>query len=287
MFQITEHFEYSDACFFRSRKPENRDLCICADFNTLPSEYGKGMIRIVMDGMSVGNGKEAVELAAPVLYRQLVGPFMALSRELALYIEQCMQEQTDEDEMYDYIRERIHFVLLDGLRQTNNIMRQSRYEEPHCTVSAAVVFYRRIYTANLGDSPIFLMDLDAEEPALEPLYVCDNLAGAKLRSGALTEEQALHSRGMSLVDRFLGWKQDDLLADREIHFKETPLPQSCLLMLGSDGALSQVLQQDMAQAIRINLPAGLSAVMASLQHMVERSGSVDDFTLLMDLIESD
>ena len=115
MFHVRDHFEFSEACFARDDHPENRDLCISVDFNTLPSEYGKGLIRIVMDGMSNGNGKEAVELAAPVLYQHLVGPMMAASRKLALYIEDCVQNQQDEDQMREHISHMIRAILLDGL----------------------------------------------------------------------------------------------------------------------------------------------------------------------------
>ena len=287
MFHVRDHFEFSEACFARDDHPENRDLCISVDFNTLPSEYGKGLIRIVMDGMSNGNGKEAVELAAPVLYQHLVGPMMAASRKLALYIEDCVQNQQDEDQMREHISHMIRAILLDGLDRTNRALCQSSHPEPYCTISVAVVFYRHIYTANMGDSPIYLLDLEAPNKELVPLFTCDNEAAELITFGALTEETALHSRSQSRVRRFLGYKGHNLLEYGEIHFRVTELPLSGVLLLGSDGALSQLTRRSMGTLIEDNLLRDLDTVMQTLQNMVKESGSVDDFTLLMDRIETD
>lgn len=287
MFHVSDHYEFSEACFERFDKPENRDLCISVDFNALPSEYGKGLIRIVMDGMSNGDGKEAVELAAPVLYQYLVGHMLAVSRELALYIEDCVQNQYDEELMLSHIREVIHTVIFDGLDRTNRALRSSSKPEPYCTISVAVVFYRHVYTANMGDSPIYLLDCNDSNAELTPLFDCDNEAAELIALGALTEADALHTKHQSRVRRFLGYKGYDMLETGEIHFRTTPLPQSSVLLLGSDGALSQLTRQTIGQLVRDNLCRDLNAVMAALQDMVEETGSVDDFTLLMDRIEAD
>lgn len=287
MFLVKEHYEFSDACFERDEKPENRDLCICADFNTLPSEYGKGSVRIVMDGMSNGDGKEAVELAAPVLLYHLAGRMMSVSRELAQYIEDCLESGVDEETMWEYVHSTVYGVVLEGLRRANRALYNSSCEEPYCTVSVAVVFHRRIYTANMGDSPIYLLDLSDKEPELKPLFTCDNIAAEMIASGALTEETALYSPYQSKVRRFLGYKQYDMLAGGEIHFMETPLPQSGILLLGSDGALSQLLRREMAEVIRNHWEEGLAAVKDELLIRVGDTGSTDDFTLVMDWIEAD
>lgn len=284
MFRVKKHDEFSEACFERENKPENRDLCISADFNALPSEYGKGLIRIVMDGMSNGDGKEAVELAAPVLYQHLVGRMMTISWELAHYIEDCVQRQCEEEEILAHIREVIRMVIFDGLDQANRALRQSSKPEPYCTISVAVVFYRHLYTANMGDSPIYLLDCKEPDGELQPLFVCDNEAAELISFGVLNEDDALHTAYQSHVRRFLGYKGFDMLEDGEIHFRVTPLPRSCVLMLGSDGALSQLTRQSMAQIVRDNLPRGMDSVREALLDQVEESGSVDDVTLLMDWI---
>ncbi len=287
MFYVKEHVEFSEACFERFQKPENRDLCISVDLNTLPSEYGKALIRIVMDGMTNADGKEAVELAAPMLYQYLIGPMMAVSRKLALYIEDCSENNLPEDVILAHISNSIHAVLLDGLDRINRGLCNSSNPKPYCTISVAVVFYRHIYTANMGDSPIYLMDLNSESKELLPLFVCDNEAAELIAVGALTEETALHSQAQNHVRRFLGYKGRNLLEDSEIHFRVTPLPQTSVLLIGSDGALSQLTRRCMGKVIEDNICRDLDAVMQELQHMVEESGSVDDFTLLMDYIESD
>lgn len=287
MFYVKDHLEFSEACFERDQKPENRDLCMSVDFNMLPSQYGKTLIRIVMDGMSHGDGKEAVELAAPVLSQYLVGPMMAISRRLGLDIEEAVQKNLNEKEFLPDVEATIHTVLLEGLNRANRALRDSSKPEPHTTISVAVVFYRHIYTANMGDSPIYLFNMGSSEQKLIPLFVCDNEAAELIAMGALKEEEALHSEAQSRVRRFLGWKEWDLLENGEIHFRVTPLPQSSVLLLGSDGALSQLTRQSMEMVIDDNICRDLDAVKQELLHMVEESGSVDDVTLLMDRIVAD
>jgi len=87
VFTIKDHFEYSEACFKREPASQNQDLCICTDFSTLPTPYGKGTVRIVMDGMGQGDGKEAVEIAAQALLHHLTGQLALTSRSMADYLE--------------------------------------------------------------------------------------------------------------------------------------------------------------------------------------------------------
>lgn len=288
MFVVNEHLAYSEACFDRPGRPSNQDLCIAADFDSKPSYFGKGLIRIVMDGMSNGSGKEAVDAAAPSLYLNLAGKLMSVSRELSLYVEKAMEDPfKTEQVIHDYLATRIRSVLLDSLRATNTILRYSPADKAYCTVSVAVVFHRCLYTANMGDSPIYLLDLADENAPLQPLFIADNQAGTKIARGEMTEEEALHSDYQNGLQRFLGYEPYDLLDDENIHFRVTKLPQSSLLLLGSDGALSQLLRRDMAEIIRSHLSDGLPAIRDALIEHVGRSGSDDDFTLTIDWIETD
>lgn len=286
MFAIKDHYEYSAACFKRDDKPENRDLCICADFSLLPGEFGKCSVRIVMDGMSKGNGKEAVELAAPVLIHGLVGNLMNRCCEMARELEDN-EGAVWEQEIERTIRNTIFGCLFSSLKEANDTLCKSRYEEPHCTVSIAVIFHRHIFTANMGDSPIYLLDLSGESTELKPLFTCDNVAAEKINEGLLTEESALHSYYQSQVRRFLGCKKVDLLIDREIHFRVTELPCSGVLLLGSDGALSQLTRKEMGEIVSAYLSKGLSAAARELNIRVGETGSRDDFTLTMDWIKAD
>lgn len=287
MFFVKEHLECCEAFFEREVHPENRDLCICTDVSTLPTPYGKALVRMVLDGMSHGEGKEAVEIASEVLLYHAASRMNSMSRNLALYIEESVHANKSAGEISAYLNSTIQDVLLGALEAANRSLRQCDLPNPHCTVSIAVVFYRHVYSANMGDSPIYLLDLTDPEAELMPLFTCDNAAAERIRTGELTEEEALHSPLQSRVHRFLGYKGFDILEDKEIHFTQTKLPKSCLLLLGSDGALSQLLRKDMTQAIRRNLPDGLAAVQEELQHLVAESGSTDDFTLVMDWIETD
>lgn len=291
MFVVKEHLAYSEDCFDRPARPGNKDLCMAVDFDSLPAQFGKGMIRIVMDGMSQGRGKEAVELAAPSLYLNLAGELMLLSREMSREVEDIGESETEGAEAFirDYLQRRMEEVMLNSLRVTNGILRRSTEENAYCTVSVAVVFHRYLFTANLGDSPIFLLDLSDEKSLLAPMYHMDNEAGYRMDRGELTEEEALHSEYQNALLRFLGYESRDMLEDGNINFRMTPLPESFLLLLGSDGALSQLSRQQMTELLRNNLEAGVSLrqILKEFKREVGATGSDDDFTLLMDLVATD
>ena len=285
MFVIKDHFEYSDACFARIRHPENRDLCICADFSTQPAEYGKGMVRVVMDGMSDGNGKEAVEIAAQSLMHHLLGKLIAASRPMAESIETGILNGLDSEALGQQLKDRIFGIIQAAFNAADNALRSSSYDKPNCTISVAVVFYRYLFTANMGDSPIYLLDLSAKASDLIPMFQCHNVAGESVAVGTMTEEEALHSRAASLLRVFLGCREYSLVG--YTHFAMTELPQRSILLLGSDGALAQLTKKTMASTLSAHYADGLESAHEELQRLVEESGSVDDYTLVMDLIETD
>ena len=291
MFVVKEHLAYSEDCFDRPERPGNKDLCMAVDFDSLPAQFGKGMIRIVMDGMSQGQGKEAVETAAPSLYLNLAGELMLISREMSREVESIGESEADGAEMFirDYLQRRMEDVLLDSLRITNGILRRSADAHAYCTVSVAVVFHRYLFTANMGDSPIFLLDLSDEKSMLEPMYHMDNEAGFMMDRGQLTEEEALHSHHQNALLRYLGAESRDMLEDGNINFRMTPLPESFLLLLGSDGALSQLSRREMTALLRNSLDEGksLRQILKELKREVGATGSDDDFTLFMDLVATD
>ena len=289
MFEIQKHLAYSENCFERPHKPGNRDLCICTEFDSLPSQFGKGMIRIVMDGISQGHGKEAVEAAAPSLYLNLAGELMRISRELSLTAEEIGSRAGTGPSIGQFLKEQMHRVLLDSLRKANQTLRRLPEDSTYCTVSIAVLFHRYLFTANLGDSPILLMDLSDPEPKLRSLYDMDNEAGAMITRGELTEEEALHSGYQNGLLRFLGFERWDILEDGNIHFRMTRMPESFVLLLGSDGALAQLPRPEMAQMLSRHLENDncFQGFLEELKEAVHEAGSVDDFTLLMDLVASD
>ncbi len=285
MFLVKDHSEICEACFARPSKPENRDLLISCDLNTLPSPCGKVLVRVVMDGVSEADGKEAVEIAADTLLRQLVSRLTTLSRRMADQVTKGYEEGRDDAEIQDQLQGWIYDILRDALYAANDALTSSEYPRPYCTVSIAVAFDRYLYSCNLGDSPIYLLNLSTPSAELTSLFRCGNTAGRKVAEGTMTEAEALHCREASQLELFLGCREYDLLD--EIYLSRTPLPQSCVLLLGSDGSLAQLPRQEMADAIRNHLDGGLAAVQMELQSLVEESGSTDDFTLVMDRIESD
>lgn len=285
MFTIKDHFEYSEACFKREPASQNQDLCICTDFSTLPTPYGKGTVRIVMDGMGQGDGKEAVEIAAQALLHHLTGQLALTSRSMADYLESSILNSTDSEVIRDRLCQWIFGTIRSALVAANDIMCSSSFPRPYCTFSVAVIFYRYVFTANLGDSPIYLMNLSGSGAELIPLFACHNVAGEMVASGEISEEEALHSPMASQLRLFLGHREYDLVC--QCHYDWMELPQQSILLLGSDGALAQLTRQTMASIISAHRSEGLSAVFEELQLQVEESGSVDDFTLVMDWIETD
>ena len=285
MFQLKEHMEFSEACFERDKSPENRDMALCVDFSSLPSPYGKGFVRVVMDGVTNADGAEAVEIAARTLLRDLCGRLTAESRSLALELAERLRNGGADEDIREWLAGIFHRIIQEALVKADEALLGSEYPKPFCTVSVAVVFYRYIFTANLGDSPIYLLDLNAAEKNLTPLFECHNMAGKAMAAGQMTEEEMLVSPKANLLNKFLGnWK--DRWGSRASYMVRE-LPQSCILLLGSDGALGQLLCRDMAGLIDVCREDGLEAVRQELEELVGASGSVDDFTITMDWIESD
>ncbi len=281
MFKILDHIQFSQACFPRWKNPENWDQCFSMDFDSQPAVYGKLGVRLVMDGVSSGNGGEAVRQAFPVFCCDLAGKLAANSRKLSEYAEQDNEAE---------ISRAIHRLLLESFRQANAVLRaQGGFQT---TVSAAILFHRNIYTANLGDSPILLMDMDDPEAGLKEIYTCHSEVAELVAMGCLSEEQALHAENRSVITKTLGYVDPDhpgldLLDDGSISFRTTPMPQNGVLMIGSDGALSQLLRCRMARILLDEVDLGLGCVLDTLIEQVGASGATDDFTVIMDSFISD
>lgn len=283
MFYVLEHFEVSEVCFRKDF--DNRDACLSLDLSALPHPYGKSLIRVVMDGVSNGDGDAAVQIAPRSLLYHLGSGLLEKHIDLADRVEHMVTSGADDQEIKNFLETHIYGIIHNALTAANDALKKSQYPRPYCTVSIAIVFFRYIFTANLGDSPIYLMNLDPKNPTLQPIFTCHNAAGEKMHQGSFTEAQALQSNEASKLHLFLGWRDYDLL--RDTSYDSALLPQSSILLLGSDGALAQVLRTEMADVISKYHTCGLDTIYQELKSLVEESGSIDDFTLIMDRIESD
>ncbi len=285
MFYIKNHFSYSDACFERKKGQDNWDMCFSMDFNSQPNSYGNFSLRVVMDGVSTEKGGRAVKIAFPAICRNLAGELAAASLELNALVEEAYTEE-QEDENSRRIDDLLHKIVLGSFQQTNDILRNNNCMT---TLSVAIFFNDWLFTANIGDSPIYLINLNKTPLQLQGIFTCQTVAQERIDSGRMSEEEAINSQYQSQVTEILGYCDEDdpnynMLDDKNINWKRTDIPLNGLLLMGSDGALSYQTKEAMARLVEENLINGLSAVCDAFKQQVRAAGGEDDFTLIIDEI---
>lgn len=271
MFCIRETFLYSD----RNAREENQDRALSIHCSTAPPAENSMLILCVMDGVSRNNGGEAVRHAAPFL-QGCLSDLVAAAPEL-LY---CSDEEL-EAQIFD--------ALCDAILETDRHLRAIGCT----TVSIAVVFDGRIYAANVGDSPIYLIDLPDSpgEPSITELFRCHNAAGdpiwddTRLSPQALAEYEAASSFLLRCAGSLSGLNKED------IHLISAKLRSNNLLLLGSDGALSVLCKKALLElAAGKASPYGgnaLRPLTEALYGAVREKHGTDNFTLVGAMIQRD
>lgn len=265
----------------KNRRAENEDLCGWLLTGGAPDDLaaaGKTGVFFVADGVSTANGRETVRLVERHIRKEAA----RLAGTGYDFLE--MDEQTRADEIFRQMKQL--------LRTVDSWLRPAGFYG--ATASVAFVLGDWVYTANVGDSPILLVRLDAyDEPkadlpaglhTVEELYYCANLAGEAVAGGEMSEAAALRSdRKDQLTGRVLGDRPDD----RDIKTGKTVLGSNNLLLLGSDGALSVLPQRTLLDIVTDNLTEGVGKMNRALYEAVQKEAwASDNYTLLAQVIRT-
>jgi len=251
----------------RHRREENQDgfFRIACDG---PLKGDRLSLLCVLDGVSNANGKEAARTAAAVLRQELLRTLVA---------DSAMLTALEDANRQDAVFYRLEQAVLTAAQTLFDLPRKC------CTtVSIAAVLEDEIFAVNVGDSPVYLLKTAADTPCLLPLFECHNAAGLAVREGQMTAEEALTSPDRDKLMRSLG---DIPPTAKDISRFHACLGRSDLLILGSDGALSVLPEEETAQIFARVPETGLEQAVRTLYDRVCESKSEDNFTLIAEWFE--
>lgn len=261
MIHFCDTFAFSHA----NERPENQDTCgylvhEAADGNG----DRKASVLFVADGVSNANGGQAAARIRKVIRRPMT---------------QLLFDAIDLTDLPEATRDReIYEMLRDVITETDQALRPMG---TYCaTISIALVLGCYVYTANLGDSPIFLVTLDRDDlpVSLQEIYTCHNRAGEAVRAGWMTKEDALLD---PLKNRLSTKVLGENPARDSIAMTKTGLEENNLLLLGSDGALSVLTEAELLDLIGENSESGLAEINRGLFQRIQKIETADDnYTLL-------
>lgn len=250
-----------------NKRGENQDAACHLTRSNAPDESAIDAA-FVIDGVASANGGQASEIAQAYLRDRL--ELLCTQRTVLRQMEETEREQA------------IHHTLIQSLLSLDRQL--LRCQIPTCcTASLAVVFGEKVYTANVGDSPIAMIRLTDDGMALEYLYESHNQAGQLVRNGVLTLQQARTAPEQHLLLRSLG---SIGLRAQDIYTTSTWLGQSNLLLLGSDGALSVLQDDKLLELVDQHLDNGVSSFAEALFRAVQNTDSTDNFTIVAQLLDS-
>ena len=173
----------------KNKREENQDTCgYLMGEGMLPNSKSKAAAFFVADGVSNSLGNVAAQRLRKGYRAVLAG---LLDRCIALLEQQAQREAESLPAMDKAaFAWEIQELLRDTVLELDTLVRADSCVGTYgATVSLALVLDGNVYTANLGDSPIFLISLnsDDEPQSLRQLYQCQNEAAD------LPEEEALVS----------------------------------------------------------------------------------------------
>ncbi len=259
MFYTKARASFSEA----HQRPYNQDCCFWLSCDGLPTCDAKLSILCVLDGVSNCNGGEASTMAAQAMRPVLAG--------LLGSCEQLLQYD-------DSIRaEKILRVLRESILEADMVLR--RRQMPGVlygtTATVAVVFDEVVYTANVGDSPAYLLrinNLDGNIQSAEPLFRCQNEAGEDIRS-----------KSANVLTQMIGGAG---VLESKIYTTSTWLGGEDLLLLGTDGALAVLPLPELIELCNSHLHRGLQRTLDELYQQIQQSASTDNATVLAEWLES-
>lgn len=259
MYYITDQFKICDSF----KKDWNQDYLFSIETNSIPENISKTALYMVCDGVSNANGMEAsvtaVNSAYPVL-ASLIANSVALTYHDAemrrVFINQIMKKAVMTADAK--LRE----------MQTNTAT----------TMSIAFIYDDTVYTCNIGDSPIYLLQLakDEAQSVLHPLFQSHNKTGIDLTLGKITKEEAAGSRYKNMLLRYVGGAQ--ALSEDEIFITTHRLSQDNILLIGSDGALS-VFDENVLKDFSCETKDSMEKLCCGLYDKAYSTDAKDNFTL--------
>lgn len=245
------------------KRPYNQDCCFSLCCDGQPNLTSKMSILCVLDGVSNCNGGEASVLAARTM-RSI------LSRLLG-YCDNLLEFDDDTRE------EKIHQNMREAILEADAELRRQQLPglTYGTTVTLAVVFDEAVYTANVGDSPAYLLrinNLDGTIQQAESLFRCQNEAGEGVRT-----------KSSNVLTQMLGGTG---VIESKIHTASAWLGGEDLLLLGTDGALAVLTQTELIAHFNKHLRHGLQAALDELYQQIQNSASTDNATVLAEWLES-
>ena len=269
MLHIKDLVVFSD----QHKRPENQDCAFHFAFDGNPFPKSAMSIYAVLDGVSHSNGGTAARIAAAAMRPRLAE--LLGNADMLLQLD----DDTKRAEIWHILKCAIHDAD-DCLRA----MPHSGGRNHGTTITLAVVFDEAVFTANIGDSPAYLLRLAGrQEGTLLPLFQCQNEAGIAVAEGRLTPEEALRSPLRNALIHMVGAG----ILETDIHTSFAWLSQSDLLLLGSDGALGVLSEEELTRLMLEQAPEDVHAAAGALFRRIQESASTDNFTIIIQTLETD
>lgn len=250
-------------CFSLSQKiehSENGDSHFVLSFSSNPAVKGNLSVFCVLDGISTQKAKYSSNIASRLISKKLLTLFEDIQKLSIMSQQEAM--------LY------IYSVLKEAILSADARLCE---EASPCgtTVSAAVLFDGCVYTANVGDSPIFAVDMRAK--TITDLYTDHSEIADMARKGELSEKQALRHPKKSCITKAVGGRQ--ILAETDIATKSFKLDKDCILLIGSDGAL-RVFERKKLLSICVKNENNMKLITDKLFACVKKHKGTDDFTVI-------
>lgn len=169
-------------------------------------------------------------------------------------------------------KEPIQEVLLDAVHMANRAIHSPDPEKDSgTTLTAALIFGRRLYLVHVGDSRAYILDNDKLS-----LLTTDHSYVRRLQeAGQLSEEEAASHPHRNMLYMAVG--QGDNL---DIEAFSKPLPKSGKLLLCSDGLWGLVTEQ-MLEEILTKEDTTLQAMTDHLVDLALKAGGYDNITVII------
>ena len=247
-----------------NKYPLNEDLAGSMACRGSSSE-GDAAVYYVCDGISSHRGDLAVRLIEKAI-RPLLAHLLGRTYKLLK-----LDREERKAEIFELLREVIVNVD-EAILET--------MEKCGATISIAMVVGKEVYTANLGDSPIFLVEMNDRYEVLDiyPLYQCQNKAGEEMEKGNITHDQLFGYAGSNILSNSVLGSGN---TDGYIALSSRPLPHYSLLLLGSDGGLAVLPLATLAEIISDASPYGVTEIVDSiLDRVKDTPGATDNCTIV-------